>query len=44
LHRYNVLLGEAKVDHQYALTANQRLPQIVAAIEEEERLEAQQAA
>jgi hypothetical protein len=44
LHRYNVLLGEAKVDHQYVLTANQRLPQIVAAIEEEERLEAQQAA
>jgi hypothetical protein len=44
LHRWNVLLGEAKVDHQHVLTANQRLPQIVAAIEEEERLEAQQAA
>jgi low affinity Fe/Cu permease len=35
LHRYNVLLGEAKVDHQYALTANQRLPQLVAAAEAE---------
>ena len=44
LHRWNVLLGEAKLDHQYALTANQRLPQIVAAIEQEERLEAEQAA
>ena len=44
LHRWNVLLGEAKVDHQHVLTANQRLPQIVAAIEQEERLEAQQAA
>ena len=44
LHRWNVLLGEAKLDHQYVLTANQRLPQIVAAIEQEERLEAQQAA
>jgi hypothetical protein len=29
------LLGEAKVDHQYALTANQRLPQLVAAAEAE---------
>jgi hypothetical protein len=44
LHRYNVLLGEAKVDHQYVLTANQRLPQLVAAIEQEESLEAQKAA
>jgi low affinity Fe/Cu permease len=44
LHRWNVLLGEAKVEHQYALTANQRLPQIVAAIEQEERMEAQQVA
>jgi hypothetical protein len=44
LHRYNVLLGEAKVDHQYVLTANQRLPLLVAAVEQEDKLEAQKAA
>ena len=44
LHHWAVLLAGAKVDHQWALTANQRLPQIVAAIEEEDRLEAQKAA
>jgi len=43
-HRYAVMLAEAKVDHQYVLTANQRLPQFVAAIIEEEKLEAQKAA
>jgi len=44
LHEYAVLLAGAKVDHQWALTANQKLPQLVAAIAEEERLEDQKAA
>jgi hypothetical protein len=43
LHQYAVLLAGAKVDHQYVLTANQRLPQLVAACEQE-RLANQQAA
>jgi hypothetical protein len=43
LHEYAVLLAGAKVDHQYVLTANQRLPQLVAACEQE-RLAAQKAA
>jgi hypothetical protein len=43
LHEYAVLLAGAKVDHQYVLTANQRLPQLVAACEQE-RLAAQNAA
>ena len=42
-HHFEVLLAEAKVDHQYVLTANQRLPQLVAACEQE-RLAAQEAA
>jgi low affinity Fe/Cu permease len=44
LHGYAVMLAEAKVDHQYVLTANQRLPLIVAAVEEEDKLEDQKAA
>jgi low affinity Fe/Cu permease len=43
LHECAVLLAGAKVDHQYALTANQRLPQLVAACEQE-RLAAQNTA
>jgi low affinity Fe/Cu permease len=44
LHEYAVLLAGAKVDHQWVLTANQRLPQLAAAAAEEERLAAQKAA
>jgi len=44
LHEYAVLLAGAKVDHQWALTANQKLPQLVAAIAEEERLAVKKAA
>ena len=44
LHHWAVLLAGAKVDHQWALTANQPLPQIVALAAEEDRLEAQEAA
>ncbi len=44
LHGYAVMLAEAKVDHQYVLTANQRLPLLVAAVEEEDKLKAQKAA
>jgi low affinity Fe/Cu permease len=44
LHEYAVLLAGAKVDHQWVLTANQRLPQLVAAAVEEQKLAAQKAA
>jgi len=44
LHEYAVLLAGAKVDHQYVLTANQRLPQLVAAIAEEGKLADRKAA
>jgi hypothetical protein len=44
LHQWAVLLGEAKFDHQRVLTSGARLPQLMAAIEEEDRKTAQKAA
>jgi hypothetical protein len=43
LHRWNVLLAEAKFTHQQVLTSGARLPQLMAAIKEEDRIKAQAA-
>jgi hypothetical protein len=44
LHQWAVLLAEAKVDHQQALTLNAKLPQAIAAAKEESRAQIQEAA
>jgi hypothetical protein len=44
LHQFHVLLAEAKVDHQFALTSNTKLDGIIAATRENIPLEAQKAA
>jgi hypothetical protein len=44
LHQFAVLLAEAKIDHQYALTSNAKLDGIIASTRENIPLEAQKAA